>query len=229
MLLCQSTTNIWTPFETNIVWRPMSPFSDHNSSVFGMGISHVLLPYMLKWAFIASWETRSNMLPMRKAACASPVVRGVRPTKKRLACNSNYSWRQGHGCSKTQLWRTLVGFCLTYCFSVVSIILEKSLSTRTLPPAGCPAKLNRFGRRALVRQVTPKRLQISLWLASIDPVWIWGKFQTTTTSAARHQPQLGSVAERTSAWLSVKDTWKCCKELFTALDFLEVFFQKILP
>jgi hypothetical protein len=40
--------------------------------------------------------------------------------------------------------------------TVASIILKKKMfgTTKTLPRAGCPAKLTNRGRRALVREVT---------------------------------------------------------------------------
>jgi hypothetical protein len=47
--------------------------------------------------------------------------------------------------------------------TVASIILQwkKFVNTKTLPRAGCPAKLRNRGRRALVREVT-KNLMVML-------------------------------------------------------------------
>ena len=54
--------------------------------------------------------------------------------------------------------------------TVASIILKwkKFGTTKTLPRAGCPAKLSNKGRRALVREVTKNQM-----VTLIVPVWRW--------------------------------------------------------
>ena len=84
--------------------------------------------------------------------------------------------------------------------TVASIILKwkKFGTTKTLPRAGCSAKLSNRGRRALVREVTknPMVTLTELWSFSVE---MGEPSRRTTISAALHQSGLyGRVARRKS-------------------------------
>ena len=80
--------------------------------------------------------------------------------------------------------------------TVASIILKwkKFGTTKTLPRAGCPAKLSNRGRRALVREVT-KNPMVTLTELQSSSVEIEEPSRRTTISAALHLSGLyGRVA-----------------------------------
>jgi hypothetical protein len=84
--------------------------------------------------------------------------------------------------------------------TVASIIhkWKKFGNTKTLPSAGCPAKLNNRSRRALVREVT-KILMVTLTELQRSSVVMREPSRRTTISAALHQPGLyGRVARQKS-------------------------------
>jgi hypothetical protein len=62
-------------------------------------------------------------------------------------------------------------------------------NTKTLPRAGCPAKLSKRGRRAFVREVTKNPI-VTLKDLQSSSVEMGGTSRRTTISAALHQSGL---------------------------------------
>ena len=89
--------------------------------------------------------------------------------------------------------------------TVASIILKlkKFGTTKTLPRAGCPAKLSNPGRRALVRKVT-KNPMVTLTELQSSSVEMREPSRRTTISAALHQSGLYGRLARQRPLLSKK-------------------------
>ena len=108
-------------------------------------------------------------------------------------------------CVEAQIWGRVptMSESLVPKITVASIILKlkKFGTTKTLPRAGCPAKLSNQGRRALVREVT-KYLMVTLRELLSSSVEMGEPSRWTTMSAALHQSGLFGRVARQKPFLS---------------------------
>ena len=117
-------------------------------------------------------------------------------------------------CAEAQIWNQKQNYSAALKVpnnTVASIILKwkKFETTKTLPKAGCPAKLSNRGRRALVREVTKNPMVTGR--APESSVGMGETSRRTIISAALHQSGLyGRVARRKP--LLSKRHMKACLE-----------------